>query len=137
MFETILVAVDGSERAEQAAEEAVELAANHGSTLHGIYVVDTGLLGEPALSTAELVVDEVEDHGHGLLETLRELASAREVPFENCLCHGIPKDEIVTYAEEIGADLVVVGAFGNNPGHRTGSVAEHVFEHAPSRVMKV
>ena len=121
----------------EAAELAVDLGAEHGATVHGVYVVDTGLLGEPALSSAELSVDAVEDHGHGVLEGVASTASERDVEFVTRVCHGIPKDEIVAYADEIGADLVVVGAFGNNPGHRTGSVAKHVVENAPHRVLKV
>ncbi|MFC7227464.1 universal stress protein [Salinirubellus salinus] len=137
MFETILVAVDGSERAERAADLAVGLGAEHGATVHGVYVVDTGLLGEPALSSAELSVDAVEDFGHEVLDDVASTAAERDVEFVTRVCHGIPKEEILDYAEEIDADLVVVGAFGNNPGHRTGSVAEHVVKNAPRRVLKV
>jgi nucleotide-binding universal stress UspA family protein len=137
VFETILAAVDGSERAMEAAELAIDLGAEHGATVHGVYVVDTGLLGEPALSSAELSVGAVEDHGHDVLDEVASAAVERGVEFVTRVRHGVPKEEILTYAEEIGADLVVVGAFGNNPGHRTGSVAQHVLEKAPRRVLKV
>jgi nucleotide-binding universal stress UspA family protein len=137
MFETILVATDGSERAAEAGEHAVGLAKQYGATLHGVFVVDTTLLGEPALSTAELSVDAMEDRGHEILEELAATADEHGVEFVLRTCHGVPKEEIVAYAATVGADLVVVGAYGNNPGHRTGSVADHVFEHTPGPVLKI
>lgn len=137
MFENILVATDGSERASDAGRQAVGLAKQYDATLHGLFVVDTTLLGEPALSSVELSVDEMEDHGHDILEGLGSQAHEQGVEFVMRTCHGVPKDEIVAYAEEIGADLVVVGAYGNNSGHRTGSVADHVFRNAPNPVLKL
>jgi nucleotide-binding universal stress UspA family protein len=137
MFDTILVAVDGSERASQAASEAMELAMRDGAAFHGVYVVDTNLLGEPALSTAELSVDAVEDHGHKVLDELSQQANALDLSLITCVRHGSPKEEIISYAEEVSADLIILGAYGDNAGHRVGGVAEYVFQHAPQRVMKV
>jgi nucleotide-binding universal stress UspA family protein len=57
MYETIVVAVDGIEQARRVASEALEFAANHGAAVHGLYVVDTTLLDEPELPSAESSVD--------------------------------------------------------------------------------
>jgi nucleotide-binding universal stress UspA family protein len=127
MFDTILVAVDGSKRANEAANEAMELATRDEAAFHGLYVVDTNMLGEPALSTAELSVDAVEDHGHTVLDELRQQASALDLSLVTCVRHGSPKEEIISYAKEVSADLIVLGAYGDNAGHRVGGVAEYVF----------
>ena len=137
MYETILVATDGSERARKAAEYAIDLAARYDATVHAIFVVDTHLLDEPALSTAELSVELIEDAGHGFLVEVEELAEERGVPFERRSAHGIPKYEIIDYADEVGADVIVMGSVGHTPGHRTGSVADHVFEHADQPVLAI
>ena len=137
MYETILVATDGSDRARKAAESAVDLAARYDATVHAIFVVDTHLLDEPALSSTELSVDLIEDAGHGFLVEVEELAGERGVAFERRSAHGIPKYEIIDYAAEVGADVIVMGSVGHTPGHRTGSVAGHVFEHADQPVLTI
>lgn len=137
MYETILVATDGSERARRAAEYAVDLAARYDAAVHAVFVVDTHLLDEPALSTAELSTDAIEDAGHGFLVEIQELADERAVDFERRSVHGVPKYEILDYADEIGADVIVMGSVGHTPGHRVGSTADHVFEHADQPVLTV
>jgi nucleotide-binding universal stress UspA family protein len=137
MYETILVATDGSERARRAAEYAVDLAGRYGATVHAIFVVDTHLLDEPALSSAELSTGAIEDAGHGFLLEVEALADERDVPFERRSAHGVPKYEILDYADEVGADVIVMGTVGHTPGHRTGSVADHVFEHADRPVLTI
>ena len=137
MYETILVATDGSERARRAAEYAVDLASRYDATVHAVFVVDTHLLDEPALSTAELSTEIIEDAGRGFLVEVEGLATERSVPFERRSVHGVPKYEILDYADEVGADVIVMGTVGHTPGHRTGSVADHVFEHADRPVLTV
>lgn len=137
MYETILVATDGSERARRAAEYAVDLAARYDATVHAIFVVDTHLADEPALSTAELSTDLIEDAGHGFLVEVGGLAEERGVRFERRSAHGVPKYEILDYADEVGADVIVMGTVGHTPGHRVGSVADHVFEHADQPVLTI
>lgn len=137
MYETILVATDGSERARKAADYAIDLAAQYDATVHAIFVVDTHLLDEPALSSAELSTDAIEDAGHEFLVEVEKLAERRGIPFQRRSAHGVPKFVILDYAEEIDADIIVMGAVGHTPGHRVGSVADHVFEHAPRPVMTI
>ena len=137
MYETILVATDGSDRARKAAEYAVDLAARYDATVHAIFVVDTHMLDEPALSSTELSVDLIEDAGHGFLVEVEELAGERGVTFERRSAHGIPKYEIIGYADAVDADVIVMGSVGHTPGHRVGSVADHVFEHADQPVLTI
>lgn len=115
MAERILLSLDGSategdrtEATDRAIDRALDLAARRGGTVHALYVVDTGRYGEPALSTAELVVDGVEDAGHDLLATVDRRGRDRGVTVLTRCCHGRPNEELPAYAVEIDADAVVL-----------------------------
>lgn len=43
-----------------------------------------------------------------------------DVDVEGEVRHGIPKDVILEYAEEVGADCIVVGEHGNHSEHLGG-----------------
>lgn len=127
MYDRILVATDGSDPANRAVEYALDLAASRGAVVHAISVVDTGRYGEPALSTTEIVVDELEDYARDLLSDIDERADARDVELVAECCHGEPHEAIMEYAEEIDADLTLLGRHGaSRTGHHIGSVANRV-----------
>lgn len=137
MYDTILVATDGSPSAEGAVERAFDLAEHYDATVHAMFVVDTRMYGEPALSSTELVVEEVEERGHELLQNLTDQASSRGVELVTRCCHGVPYEEILSLADETDADLVVLGYKGET--HPTtdhiGSVAERVVRFATRPVL--
>ncbi|MFC4357861.1 universal stress protein [Halobium salinum] len=137
MYDTILVPVDGSDPSNRAVEHAFELAERFDAAIHAIHVVDTHRYGEPALSSTELVVDELEARGHDLLEELMDRADNIGVAVEPRVCHGDPADEIVAHADAVDADLVVVGFQGQShrrPG-RLGSVADRVLRSVDRPVL--
>jgi nucleotide-binding universal stress UspA family protein len=134
MYDTILVPTDGSDPANRAVEHALEIAEQFGATVHALYVVDTDRYGEPALSSAEIVLQELEGDGRELVADIVDRADAHGVAAETRVCHGAPHEEIVTYADEIDADLVILGYQGHShrmEGHM-GSVADRV-AHAAGR----
>jgi nucleotide-binding universal stress UspA family protein len=126
MYDSILVPTDGSDGANRAVEHALDLAEHYDATVHALYVVDTRKYGEPALSSVELVVEELEDQGHDLLDDLADRADNRDITVETRVCHGIPHDEIDDYASTVDADLVVLGFQGQTHQNRMGSVVERV-----------
>jgi len=113
MTRTILLALDGNEPGDRETEALVEraltLAEEESGVVHALYVVDTGRYGEPALSSAEIVVDEREDEGHRLLGSVTASGRARGIEVVPRCCHGRPHEELVAHAEEIDADVVVLG----------------------------
>ncbi|WP_254546628.1 universal stress protein [Halomarina pelagica] len=137
MYETILVPTDGSDGANRAVEHALHLAERDGASLHVIFVVDVDRYGEPALSSAEIVIDELEDEGHDLVEGVAARADNRGVEATTRCCHGTPDSEIVGYADAIGADLIVMGYQGRSHRTKIGSVANRVVQHAERPVMTV
>jgi nucleotide-binding universal stress UspA family protein len=139
MYDTILVAIDGSEDADRAADYAIEQADRFGATLHSLFVIDTRLHGEPGLSSVELVVDELEDEGQRLLDGIGDRAAEREVEVVTRCCHGVPHEEIVDYGDEIDADAVFLGYQGQSHSRsdHIGSVTERVVRHAGRPVFVV
>ncbi|MFB6128517.1 MAG: universal stress protein [Halorhabdus sp.] len=107
MATQILIPTDGTERAAERIERAFDLAAEQGATVHAVYVVDTQRYGEPALSSAEVLIDCFEDDGRDHLRSLVEAGKRRGVTVEGHCRHGQPADEIAAAADELAVDLVV------------------------------
>ncbi|MFD1513952.1 universal stress protein [Halomarina rubra] len=137
MYDAILVPVDGSDGGNRAAEHALELADRYDAAIHALYVVDVSRYGEPALSSVELVVDELEDRGQELLATLADRADNDGIEVRTQSCHGVPHEEIVAYAEDQDVDLVVMGYQGYSHRNKIGSVAERVTRSGVRPVMLV
>ncbi|WP_251343338.1 universal stress protein [Haloplanus halophilus] len=139
MYERILVATDGSASANRAVSRALEQAEANGATLHAIFVVDTGRYGEPALSSTELVVDSIEDWGRNQLEEVVERADGLGIEVVTRCCHGTPHEEIIGYADDVDADVVVLGYQGQShaAAERIGSVTDRVVRNAGRPVLVV
>jgi nucleotide-binding universal stress UspA family protein len=116
----ILLATDGSEYAELAAERAIDLAREQSVPLHVLCVVDRREFGESALSSGELACIQVEDHGHECVAAVADEAENLGIDVVTDVCHGIPEDDIVGYAEAIDADRIVLGKHGNHREHLGG-----------------
>jgi nucleotide-binding universal stress UspA family protein len=133
---TILLATDGSEHAREAAREAIDLAADRGATLHVICVVDQRRFDSPALSSAELATIYAEDHAAVCVREVTEMAEEREVRIEGDTRHGIPHEVILDYADEVDADVVVIGEHGEHDEHFSG-VGRKVLEESDREVRVV
>ena len=137
MYDTILVPTDGSDSANRAVEHGVSLAERYDATLHTMYVVDTSRYGEPALSSTELVLQQLEDRGAELVDEIVDRAENEGIETHTRVCHGRPDKEIIYYADEIDADLLVMGYQGHShdmEGHM-GSIASRVTSSAGRPVM--
>ena len=114
----ILVATDFSTTAERAVERAAQLATQHQAALHLLHVVRPLDL-YPALS---LGPDELGEHDEALRQaeqsqleaTAKMLAARLGIQVDAASRIGRVHDGIAQHAEAIGADLVVVGARGEN-----------------------
>ncbi|AGN00030.1 universal stress protein [Salinarchaeum sp. Harcht-Bsk1] len=137
MYDTVLVATDGSGPATRAVTHALEQAERSNAELHAIYVVDTARYAEPALSSAELATTEMEEWGQQELDEVAERAESLDVDVLTRSCHGRPYIEIIEYADTIDADLIVVGYQGHShsdPG-QIGSVTDRVVSNAGRPVL--
>ena len=137
MYDSILVPIDGSDPANRAIEHALSHATEYGADIHALYVVETNRYGEPALSSTELVLEELEEYGHGLIERLVDRADNRGITVEGVVRHGTPHEEILAYADEIDADMIIIGYQGQShdiEGH-IGSTTDSVIRHATRPVL--
>lgn len=136
MYDTILVATDGSEHARQAVGHAIELAGEHGATLHVLAVIDRRVHNEPGLSTNELVTIETEDWYRECLAGVEQQAATAGIDVECKVCHGIPPERILEYADEVDADVILVGVHGDHATH-LGRVGRTVLEESDREIRVV
>ena len=132
----ILLASDGSEDARAAAERAIQLADERDATLHVLCVVDKRVLSEPAFSAAEAKTIEAEDHGHDCVKEVGHMAEGTGITVKGSVRHGIPPELITEYADEIGADLIVIGEHGEHAEH-LGGVGRTLVEESDREVVIV
>lgn len=141
MYGTILVPTDGSAPARTALDRAIELARTYDATLHVVSVVDVGDAG--VLSMERAPVDDVQRSLRGRAERMVddavELAEEAGVRAESTVVLGVPHVEILDAAEEVGADLVVMGTHGRKGLKRAliGSVTERVVRQCDAPVLTV
>lgn len=140
MFRKILVAIDGSEPAERALGKAIEEAKVWDAEVHAIYVVESGLFSSlPMDNTLEVIYSILQKEGEDLLESAKNSARKADVPISTHLRQGHAGSEIVSLAEELGADLILLGAHGKSDVDRLllGSVTDYVVRHSAITTMVV
>ncbi|MFB6161897.1 MAG: universal stress protein [Halococcoides sp.] len=137
MFRRILVATDGSDHAQDAVEYAFQLAERYDATVHAMFAVDTNVTGEPALSSGEVLVSELEDYGSEILDRVEEQAEYRAVDCETSRRHGTPHEAIVEESENVDADIIVLGYRGTSAASAVGSTASRVMRSTDRPVLTV
>ena len=131
----ILLATDGSEEAELAAQTAADLASKTGSELH---VVTVGPFLPTVFAATEEEPARLAREGRRTLDEqvgLIEAAGGRVTQAH--LRMGGAAEETVALAEDIGAGLIAMGSRGRGGIRRAlmGSVSESVVRHAHCPVM--
>ena len=136
MFKTILVGADSSETAARAVSTAVELAKALGSTLHVVTAYRPQSVRVDKLP--DEYMDKVTDPADLLLEKLREGIAKEGVEARYHPAAGDAADSIVRVADQVGADLIVVGNKGMRGVRRVlGSVPNSVAHQANCSVLIV
>lgn len=113
----LLVLVDGSESAIASVQYAVRLAAQVGSELHAVYVVDTETLD--ALIQLRIFVHEerleceadLERTGRRYLEYAAAIGGKSGVTVHPHLKRGVLHQEVLHLARELAADGIVLGGW--------------------------
>ena len=142
----ILLATDGSPEAASAARMAITLSRSLGGELHVVYVG----VAPSAYAAAESEILDYEfwkelreiaqnEASQSVEEEVRKIEGTGGKVEMVHVAMGHPNSEILRIAEEIGADLVVVGSRGLGPLRRAlmGSVSETVVGHAHCSVLVV
>lgn len=135
---SIVVAVDRSNRAEEAVREAESLAAAFDETLHVVHVLTRSEFLDLGLSSVDRG-DSIE-MGH-VREAAEEIAADAtddlEVSFETVGLMGDPATRIVEYATEQDAQYIVVATRKRSPTGKAifGSVAQSILLNAECPVL--
>ena len=140
-IEKIVVAVDFSEYADRALDTAVEFAKQFSGELHLVHALDMRI---PQMSQYDFAfpaafIEEAERAAASKLDVLVQKVAAEGVTATPHLS-GVPAaSAIVDLAEELGADLIIMGTRGHTGLKHVllGSVAERTLRHAPCSVLAV
>lgn len=134
----IVTAVEDSDHGAAAARAACRYARLLGASLHAVHVVDVPhtvyTMFEAVPLPAERVVEAERAAVWGRITPILEAAG---VPYDRVDLEGSPAEEVVRHAEEIGADLIVVGSRKRSELRRLflGSTSSRIIQLAGCDVM--
>ena len=141
MFDTVVVATDGSESVSRAADCALDLATRFDATVHALYVLDETQVESLPEDVHDEVRDALDEQSTEALEAVATTNRERPDPIdlETAVRVGRPTERIIGYAGEVDADIVAVGTRGRHGEHSflLGSVAERVVRTCPVPVLTV
>ncbi len=113
-YSVIVVGTDGSDRAQAAVNQALGLAKAAGATLHAVHVVHPAVeAGQVSSSAWQQAIDGVRGEVDTVRANLTAEAGRHGVSVEFHTPGGSDiADALLTTANEVGADLIVVGNRG-------------------------
>lgn len=143
MFNTIVLAVDGSDHSRAATAVAADLAAKYSSKLVLVNVpepmTDPMMAGYAVLPNEQLT-EAIEKAAREVLDEATDALSAKGLKnMESVIANGDPATELVRAAEKHGADLIVLGRRGLGAVSRllVGSTTTKVAQLADCAVLTV
>ncbi|WP_121609106.1 universal stress protein [Mesobacillus foraminis] len=138
MYKKILLAADGSEHSQRAADNAINLAScNPNSKLEIVYVVDHDKVKSEVLSNWNSA--EYKDKRKDRMKYVEKMAQKAGISYEIKMLQGDPGPVIVDYVNKNRFDLVVIGSRGLNGLQEfvLGSVSHKVAKRANCPVLIV
>ena len=134
MYKTLLLSIDSSPSAKKVLQTALDMAQLCGSKVVILSVVETEELGDPA-HPEQMSQEAVAS----LLSQAKTVFEQRSFSAQTVEREGNPAFIICDVADEVGADLVVMGCrgIGLTPEGQSDSVSSRVINLAPCPVMVV
>lgn len=137
----ILVPTDFTETSDRALDWAVDLAASVGASVTVMHAYEIPIVGFPdgALIATADVASRIADASRAALDACVEQRRGKGVPLDSVLREGVPWEEINRLADEVNADMVVIGTHGRRGLARAllGSVAENVIRTAHRPILTI
>jgi nucleotide-binding universal stress UspA family protein len=144
LFKRIVVGTDGSETAAEAVRQAVELAKATGGTLEIVSAFEPVPQSRLREESGEVPGDIAHAIGpredvNTVVEAAAGAARQQDVEAHTHVREGEPADAILDIADEVKADLILVGNKGMTGARRflLGSVPNKISHHAPCSVLIV
>jgi nucleotide-binding universal stress UspA family protein len=136
MFDTVVVATDGSDSVKRAVAVAFDLADRFDAEVHTLSVIDASEVDASPQQLREELRTALETTAEAAVATVAERANG---DVTTATREGRPAAEICEYAREIDADLVATGTRGRHGENRLllGSVAERIVRTSPVPVLTV
>jgi len=132
----VLIPVDFSAPSDRALAYAITMAQKLQARLTLLHVIYLPPLAGVNLTTQ---MSAIEEAAHQATDAYLQQVQDAGLPGEKIICQGIPWQEIVQKAEDVGADLIIMGTHGRTGLQHIflGSVAEKVVRLAPCSVLTV
>ncbi len=144
MFDSIVFPTDGKRASERACEHALDLAEVHDADLHVVNVVERAAVEvvsavEEDGRSEEEVEEDLEREGWRAVDDVADRARERGVTVDSAVIQGDPEVEIAGYAEDVDADVIVMGTEERADEYRDilGSVTERVLRRSSIPVLVV
>ncbi|AQQ54547.1 universal stress protein [Planococcus lenghuensis] len=138
MYNSILLAVDGSDHSIRAAREAIKVASlTPDSKVIVVYVVDHNKAKDEVLQSPSIT--ELDAARRKRLQPVEEALAEHNIDYAVKMLHGTPGPAIVEFANEVGFDILVIGSRGINALQEMvlGSVSHKVVKRAECPVLIV
>ncbi|AEH39379.1 universal stress protein [Halopiger xanaduensis] len=135
MYDHILFPTDGSQGASVVFDHVLDVAANHGATVHVLNVADPGQVFQPQRD----VIDALKQEGEEFVRDAADRARQRGVETVTEVQKGEPYSAIVDYATSRDIDLVAMPTHGRQGLERflLGSTTERVLRRSDVPVLTV
>ncbi|MEM6888532.1 MAG: universal stress protein [Pseudomonadota bacterium] len=139
MFSKIIVGVDGSEPAQHAVRLACDLAKKYDSELHMVHTPKPetvafalGAVSGYHVATTMPKPEDIEAAAEKIVTTAQDIAHEYGLDAVNHIGDGDPADDVVAFANDTGADLIVTGrrGLGQVAGALMGSTSQRVSKNA-------
>lgn len=143
MYQHILVPVDGSELAERALREAVQLARILSARMRLIHIVSsTPWITQGSPEAMEELITQMRSTGESIIREAKTVARSADIQVDDRLIEAIGERAgryIVAEANDWPAELIVCGTHGRSGLNRLlmGSDAEYVVRHSPVPVLLI
>ncbi|MDE2050698.1 MAG: universal stress protein [Gammaproteobacteria bacterium] len=143
MYQNILVPVDGSDTADRALREAIQLARNLSSRIRVMHVVNsTPWIAQGAPGVIEELVTQLRSTGESIIHEAKTAVRQAGIEVDHRLLEAIGEragEIIVGEANDWPADLIVCGTHGRRGLRRllVGGDAEYIVRHSPVPVLLI
>ncbi len=139
VFKRILIPFDGSEPSMRAAIKGIEIAKDQSAEVFGLKVISfIGELISPSDSLWATIEGELKNKAGAILKDLIAIAAQRGVDIKTEVREGDATEEVAAYADEMHADLIVLGLGGRSGmGRYLGRNVDKILREAPCPVMVV